>query len=132
MENLEKKFKEIDDIPFPEDLHGKIMRKIYFSRIKNLLIPAIALLLVSMSILGWRIWARIAEADAIHVTQATFDGFEPSFSYVNAFTQMVAETFPVNLMIIFATNAVMLVFLIGVLSGLKKLSDAIKGRMIYN
>lgn len=119
--DLAEKIKSLPDINFPDNLHGKIMRKILFLRVKNQFL-LVALFLVGNIILsGWHAWVNMVRLETIPVLSALLEGFEFSFEFIRQLYNTITTSVPVTTLSVFIVNVVVASYLFYLYFNLKNI-----------
>ncbi len=111
MNNLSKNFKSLPEIDFPEGLHGKIMKKLFYKRLKNPVLIIAGLLALNFIILTWRLWVRMAKFNTLIIISSLFDSFELSYGYFADFFHAIFEFTPLFTISMILINIVAFVYL---------------------
>lgn len=110
MTNVSKKLREISEIEFPDGLHGRIMRKLFFIRYRGNFLLVAFLLTANIFLSGWRFWARMDELDTISVIRALLEGFDVSRGFTLNFFSTLSQSFPVISVSIFIINILVITY----------------------
>ena len=111
MNDLFKNFKLLPEIDFPEGLHGKIMKKLFYKRLKTPAMVIAGLLALNFIILTWRFWVRITELNTLTIISSLFDSFELSYEYFADFFQAIFEFTPLFTISMILFNIVAFIYL---------------------
>ena len=122
MDDLAPMMKTIEHPEFPPGLHGKIMRRIYFYRLRNPLLGVFGLLMADVAVSGWHVWMRMTQLNTISILMSIFDGFEASADFFTNATQNISEIMPVMSLSVFVINFVLLAYVGFLLVNMKKIS----------
>ncbi len=67
-----RQIKKIQEIEFPQDLHGRIMRSLYLRQFKLPLVVINALLVLNLSLSGWHLIGSLHSGTGASVVTGTF------------------------------------------------------------
>ena len=121
--------KEMEKPEFPAGLHEKIMRRIYFYRLRNPLLGLFGLLVVDVTISGWHVWTRMIQLNTLSILSSIFDGFEASTDFFINATQNISDIIPITSLSVFAINVILLAYVSFLLMNTKKMSAITSGRL---
>lgn len=124
--HLQQKLKALPEINFPENLHGKIMRRAYIHQFRTPLISIMFLLLINLALSGWRLGVRAMELDTISSMRATLEGFELSLDFVQNFFQNFVLSVPIANTLIFIVNLSLLSYVSFLFFKLQKIQSLAK------
>lgn len=111
MNNLFKNFKSLPEIDFPEGLHGKIMKKLFYKRLKNPVLIIAGFLALNFIILTWRLWVRITEFNTLIIISSLLGSFELSYEYFADFFQAIFKFTPLFTISMILINIVVFIYL---------------------
>lgn len=127
MKNLNKEMENLKEAEFPQGLHGKIMRRVAILRFRMSAFVITSLLAVNLVITGWRVWARIGEADSISIIKATLDSFEFSSDFFSSLWNSITNSVPIWYIAVFLINSMLLGYILFLVKQFRKM-EFIKGR----
>ena len=119
--DINEKIKNLNELEFPEGLHGKIMRKLAFLQFRTPFIVVVTLLLLNLLFSGWNIWLRLSDTDAISTFRLMLEGFEWNFSSISQLASAAGDLFPMGLMVSFTINILLFVYILYVMKSYQKL-----------
>lgn len=111
MNDLFKNFKSLPEIDFPEGLHGKIMKRLFYKQLKTPAVIIVGLLALNFIALTWRLWIRMTEFNTLIIISSLFDSFELSYGYFADFFQAIFEFTPLFTISMILVNIVAFVYL---------------------
>ncbi len=106
MEKIEQKIKSINDIEFPEGLHGRIIRSIMVRRYRWPLFSALGVVVFNVIISGLRLQSSFAESGAPAAFNSFFRGFSTDYDFVSDFAGLINDYIPLHSLAIFLVNLV--------------------------
>lgn len=112
MSDIEHHLRALPNQEIPQGLHGKIMRRIIFIRLRKSAIIMLSFLTLNLIILAWHIWTTTIERETFSVISAMFEGFEMSVSFFKNFADTLLQTVPVVSLTVFIGNIVVMVYII--------------------
>lgn len=107
MNNLSTSIKNMPEIAFPDNLHGKIMRHLLFLRFRTPFVVIATLLMLNLVVSGVRLWVRMDDADAPLILSILASNFEWSASAFREFVATTFEVVPFDALIVFVVNALL-------------------------
>ena len=119
--DISHQIKTMTEVDFPDGLHGKIMRRVLFLKLRKPFLIINLALFLNLMVSGWRIWARILENNSLSALEAIWDGFELSFNYVSTFISTAFETLPIWSISIFIVNIFLIGYVFFIASQLRKI-----------
>ena len=122
MDNLASMMKAIELPDFPAGLHGKIMRRIYFYRLRNPLLGVFGLLIADVMVSGWHVWVRMTQLNTISILMSIFDGFEASADFFTNATQNISDIIPLTSISVFTINSILLAYVALLLVNMRNIS----------
>jgi hypothetical protein len=126
--NISQKIKNLPEIEFPEGLHSRIMKQLFFLKLRTPFIIFSSLLSINIIISGWYAWNKIIEMDTIAIIKDMLSGFELSYYFISDFAQTILNYFPITSTIIFVVNILVLAYISFLFIKLKRIET--KGRMV--
>jgi hypothetical protein len=108
------------DQNFPDKLHDKIMRKIFFIKLRTPFLFIITLSCFNLINYAWHFINQAAEMQTWSVISTMFDHFELSSDYLGSFIQTTMENTPINLMIGLIINSILVYYLIYIFQYFKR------------
>lgn len=127
MADLPTAFRSLEDYPFPEGLHGRIMRRLVFLRLRTPFIAILSLTILNLIATGWSIWSRLVEIDGGELLRSMLTDFQFDYASVADVVSMGLEFFPVRAMLVFALNLALVAYLIYLNFAFRRMSFT-KGR----
>lgn len=106
--------KNLPPIDFPENLHNKIMKRIYFLKFRWPLLLVIALTAINLINSVWHLLNKATEMQTWPVITTMFDHFELSLDYLKSLALTTLENTPVNLMPGLIINLILIYYLINI------------------
>lgn len=103
---------KIPDSDPPFNLHGKIMKKIYFLKLRTPLYVLIALSAVNLIYSAWHFFANAAEMQTFSIVRTMLEQFELSFDYFAGLFAVILENTSLNLVWPLAINLILIFYLI--------------------
>ena len=107
MHELSHRMKQMEDAPLPPTLHGKIMRRIYFYRLRGPLAMIFMLLLVNVAVSGWHVWVGMTQLNTLTIITSILDGFEGSIDFLVNATQNISQIIPIMPLSMFTLNCIL-------------------------
>jgi len=104
MDKIEQRIKNINDIEFPDGLHGRIVRSIAMRRYRWQLLAVLSVVIFNVGISGLRLHASISESGAIQAFGSFFVNFDMNYNFVSDFWGLVADYIPLHSLSIFLVN----------------------------
>lgn len=120
-DQFSEKIKSIHEVEFPENLHGKIMRKLAFLQFRTPFLIVVSLLILNLLVSGWYIWFKLSGAEAFSTLKILLAGMDFSWSSFSDVWDAAQDLFPLGLMANFAINMLLVVYLLVVVNNFKKL-----------
>lgn len=94
MDTFKETIAKIIDSKFPANLHGFIMRKIFFLKYRNYFVLIPIVLLGNFLFSAYSLWAKIIEIDLINFSQTMLDGVWSDFDLLMISLSMIAQEVP--------------------------------------
>lgn len=124
MDNLSKNFKALEEIDFPQGLHGKIIKKLIYKKLKTPFFTLFCLFLLNFVILGWRLWLHMEELNtSIVILSPIVGSFELSYEYFTDLSSAISQSIPLFTISATLINAVALVYIYRPYSSIRYLSS---------
>jgi hypothetical protein len=111
MNNLSKNFKSLPEIDFPEGLHGKIMKKLFYNKLKTPAVVIAGLLALNFIASTWRLWIRMTEFNTLTIISSLFDSFELRYEYFADFFHTIFEFTPFFTVFMILVDVVAFIYL---------------------
>ncbi len=108
MEKIEQKLKDINEVEFPEGLHGRIIRSIIIRRYRWPLLSVLSVVVFNVIISGVRLHTTIFGNGAIAAFGSFFKNFSMDYDFVSDFSGLVSDYIPLNSLSIFLVNLVLM------------------------
>ena len=109
---LGQTIKELSDMQFPENLHGKIMRQLVFLKFRTPFLVVVSLLSLNLFFVTWRTWQRFSDTEFIAFTSILLDNFEFTFDFASQLFATIIETTPWLQVMLFLGNVFLLGYII--------------------
>ena len=110
MNGFSSKMKEMSEYAFPQGLHGRIMRRIYFFRLRGPLLTIFFLLAVNAALSAWHVWIRMMQLNTLAIITSMFEVFEASADFFINITQNISQVIPIMSLSVFTLNAALLCY----------------------
>lgn len=110
----------LPDENFPLRIHDKIMRKIFFIKFRVPFLFIIILSSLNLIISTWHLINKAVEMQTWSVITTMFDHFELNLDNLGSLAQTAIENTPVNLMISFIINLILVSCLIYIFKYFKR------------
>lgn len=107
MDKIEQKIKNINDVEFPEGLHGRIVRSVVMRRYRWQLLAVLSVVVFNVGISGLRLHMSIYQNGAITAFGSFFGNFSMDYDYVSDFMGLVSDYVPLHSLSIFLVNLVL-------------------------
>ena len=120
MDILGEKFKKIEDVEYPSDLHGRIMQKVNLSRYNRTFGPALFLLLANFVMAGRFFIMRLIDNDAMTFIDFMLREFDFSKSYFIQFIGVIQDNVPTGLLVTLIINIILIIYMTRVYLSFKK------------
>lgn len=124
-DNFAKTIQNLSEIEFPDNLHGKIMRKLAFLQFRTPFLVVVSLLSLNLLFSAWSIWIKLAGSASFSTFRLILEGFEWNLSSAQELFQTAQELFPLGLMFTFTINILLVVYLVYILKAYKNYSPKI-------
>ena len=112
--------KNMEDSALPDELHGRIMRKIYFLKFRVPFMFLIILSAVNLINSGWYFFSRAADMQTFSIINTLAGQFEFNFDYFTGLISAALENAPINLLLVFMINLIFISCLIYIINILAK------------
>lgn len=112
MDTLTSAFRELPEHELPTDLHDRIMRKLFYRRLRAPFFALASLLALNLGLSAWHAWARIVDLESVSIVTAMFEGFEVSADFFGMFARNLYEFLPVSAILIFFLNTALAGYLV--------------------
>lgn len=110
----------LEDQNFPLRLHEKIMRKVLFIKFRVPFLFIIFFSSFNLASSAWHFINKAVEMQTWSIITTMFDHFELSLDYLGGSTQTALENTPVNLMMSFIINLILVYYLIYIFKYFKR------------
>lgn len=121
MNDISEQIKQISEIEYPENLHGKIMRKLAFLQFRMPFFVVVALLLLNLVFSGYNIWLKISGTEVFSTLRLLFEGFDGSAASFTALFAATQNLFPVGLVVSFTINIMLFIYIVYIYKSVRKL-----------
>lgn len=122
MDSSHKFLADLADETVPPGLHEKIMHKVLARHYARLSIPFFLLFLGNTILSGWRVWAKLVEADFLAILHALGESFEWSFLFISDSGTTIFSVLPLYPLAMFCINMAIIMYLIVILRQWSKVS----------
>ncbi|TSA45003.1 hypothetical protein D4R52_03210 [bacterium] len=122
MAPLADKFKQMEEIEFPSELHDRILACAWFSKFRIAIYTILSLLGSGLVISGWWIWERIVEVKGIAILQKLIYDFEMDYAHVTGFLAAVWTYLPIGPIAVFLVNLAAVIFIISLTKKIRLLT----------
>ena len=119
-DQIEKTIKELPEMEFPNNLHGKIMRKVSFLKFRFPVITVILLLTINTILTGSHFISKISRVESVSILKDLFSRFEFSSSFFANLKEVITDYFPTTSLIIVLINIILIAYVLYLGYSLKK------------
>lgn len=104
--------KNLTDQDLPADLHGKIIKKIYFMKLRAPLLFLSILSAINLAESGWHLFSKASEMETFSIIHTLAGQFELSFDYFASLFAATVENAPLHSVLPFVINLILMISLL--------------------
>lgn len=104
MEKIFQQIKSVPDFELKHDLRKKIRNKLLVLKFQPYLLTVFSILIIDLFVIGFKVYFRMVESEALTVANVFIQDFELSSSYLFSFMSGLQEVLPSKMLIIWLLN----------------------------
>lgn len=118
--NIETAMKTVAQLEFPRGLHERIMRRVWFTKLRTPIAIIGSLFFINFAVIIWRLWVHLGENEGYYLLRTILEDLEWDQGSLRFAWSEIVDIVPLSLIVGIVVNVALLLYIYRVFGLIKK------------